>query len=127
MDSISTLNQVMLLLRQQLAEKSQRREQVPARREASGPPARVTTQQDEVSQTQNAIRAQIDTLRLAGVTDERQLFRVAIEGLLLREFGTEVGNDPAFQQMGDWVCACLEEKPETRSMLSHLLDGMASS
>lgn len=127
MDSISTLNQVMLLLRQQLAEKSQRQERVPVRRETPGPSARFATQQDEVGQTKINIRAQINTLRLAGVTDERQLFRVAIEGMLLREFGDEVGNDPAFQQMGDWVCACLEEKPETRSALRHLLEGMASS
>jgi hypothetical protein len=127
MDSISTLNQVMLLLRQQLAEKSQRQERVPLRRETSPPPSRSATQQDDAGHAKKTIRAQIDTLRLAGVTDERQLFRVAIEGMLLREFGDEVGNDPAFQQMGDWVCTCLEEKPETRSALRRLLEGMASS
>ncbi|AMM13142.1 hypothetical protein AX768_02460 [Burkholderia sp. PAMC 28687] len=127
MDPISTLNQVMLLLRQQLAQKSERRERVPQRRQASGPSANITAQEGELGQTENAIRSQIHTLRLAGVTDERQLFRVAIEGLLLYEFGTEVGNDPAFQQIRDRVCSCLEEEPRTFQMLRHLLlDGKHS-
>jgi hypothetical protein len=57
-----------------------------------------------------------------GVSAERQLFRVAVEGLLLREFGAEVGNDPAFQQMGDWICGCLDEEPHTREMLRKFID-----
>ena len=123
MDPISTLNQVMLLLRQQLAEKSQRRERASSRpRTVASSRRGPASPQDRPDHARDAIHAQIETLRAAGVSAERQLFRVAVEGLLLREFGTEVGNDPAFQQMGDWICGCLDEEPHTREMLRKFID-----
>jgi hypothetical protein len=124
MDPISTLNQVMLLLRQQLAEKSQRQE-----RAISGGPVIASnarpgaSQQAPADNPDNAIRAPVDRLRAAGLTDQRLLFRAAVEGLLLREFGTAAGNDATFQQMGDWVCACLDEDPNCREMLRQLING----
>jgi flagellar basal body rod protein FlgC len=123
MDPISTLNQVMLLLRQQLAEKSQRRERASSRPQTAVSAQRgLASPQDLPDHARDAIHAQIETLRVAGVSAERQLFRVAVEGLLLREFRTEVGNDPAFQQMGDWICGCLDEEPHTREMLRKFID-----
>jgi hypothetical protein len=123
MDPISTLNQVMLLLRQQLAEKTQRQERASSNRETvASPPQQGISRQTSPENGPKAIQAQVSRLRAAGVTDERQLFRVAVEGLLLRDFGSEVSNDPGFQQMSEWVCACLDEEPGTREMLRKLID-----
>jgi hypothetical protein len=119
MDPISTLNQVMLLLRQQLAEKSQRREQTSSGRETLASTRRGTTLPHDNSQA--AIRARIDTLRAAGVTSERQLLRAAIESLMLHEFGRQLSNDPDFQRMTDYVCECLEEAPQASEMRRQLL------
>jgi hypothetical protein len=120
---IVDLNQVMLLLRQQLAEKTQRRERASSSRRTSGaPPQPGSSPQAAADSGPELIRAQIGRLRAAGVADERQLFRVAVEGLLLRDFGTDLTNDPAFQQMSDWICACLDEEPHTREMLRKLID-----
>ncbi|MGF6647313.1 hypothetical protein [Paraburkholderia sp. GAS82] len=124
MDPISTLNQVMLLLRQQLAEKSRRSQTASSSQQTSpSSAARSAPQRTETDSGRDAIRAQVDPLRAAGIADDRQLFRSAVEGLLLREFGTEVGNDATFHQMGDWVSKCLEEEPHTRKMLLKLIEG----
>ncbi|MDR6411325.1 hypothetical protein [Paraburkholderia terricola] len=120
MDPISALNQAMLLLREQLAEKSPRNERSSGRQaRAVSPP---TTSVSRDVSVEDAIRKQVKALRASGIEDEGQLFRVAIGILLQREFGAGLGNDPAFQQMGDWVCACLQEQEHTRRMLRTLID-----
>ncbi|OLL30878.1 hypothetical protein BTH42_14995 [Burkholderia sp. SRS-W-2-2016] len=121
MDPISTLNQAMQLLRQQLAEKKQRGERTAVGRTGtSSVQAAGASLGDDLPA---AIHKQMDTLRAAGVQDENQLSRVAIEMLLRREFGAETANDPSFQQMSDWVYECLNEQPDTRAMLLELVRG----
>ncbi|MGF6508017.1 hypothetical protein [Paraburkholderia sp. 32] len=120
MDPISTLNQTMQVLRQQLAEKEQRGERTASGRKGAssmqpgGPPPTAEGLPD-------AIRTRIDTLRAAGVDDERQFFRAVVDLLLLREFGEEMANDPSFQQMSEWVSECLSEQLDTRHVLREVI------
>jgi hypothetical protein len=120
MDPISTLNQAMQLLRQQLAEKKQRGERTAAGRKGA-PLTQPGGSTPAAGSLPEAIRTRIDTLRAAGVDDERQLFRAAVDRLLLHEFGEQMANDPSFQRMSEWVSECLSEQPETREMLLALI------
>lgn len=119
MDPISTLNQAMLLLRQQLTEKKHRGERVEGGQPGTSLQHPVAASREDDLQV--SIRKQVGTMQAAGVEDERQLFRATIETLLLREFGPEAVNDPSFQQMADWVCECLVEQDQTRKMLREMV------
>ncbi|RZF29070.1 hypothetical protein EVC45_14765 [Paraburkholderia sp. UYCP14C] len=122
MDPISTLTQAMQLLRQQLAEKQQREERTASGRSAAAS-MRAGQPLSTAGSLPDAIRVRIDTLRAAGVDDERQFFRAVVNLLLLREFGEEMANDPSFQQMSEWVSGCLSEQLETRHVLREIIGG----
>lgn len=118
MDPISTLNQVMLLLQQQLANKTERGKRASSERKPG-----VRTQQSASaaqSSVQGAIQSRLAALRAAGAR-EAQTSRAVVEALLLHEFGAEVTNDAAFQRMADWVHASLMEYPASREMLLTLV------
>jgi hypothetical protein len=55
------------------------------------------------------LRAHIDTLLAAGVTDEFQLTRAAVEHVLHRQFGGEQVNDPSFQAITNRVAQAILE------------------
>ncbi|HLX02550.1 MAG TPA: hypothetical protein VKS80_10605 [Trinickia sp.] len=112
MDPISTLNQAMAVLRQQLAERARRGERAPVaggKAVRDGQAARLSSASGGVSEL---MRERIAALRAAGVDDEVQLSRAAVELLLRHEFGSRLTNDAEFQQMVSWVHRGLAEDEE---------------
>ncbi|WP_107313172.1 hypothetical protein [Burkholderia metallica] len=63
------------------------------------------------------LRAHIDTLLAAGVTDEFQLTRAAVEHVLHRQFGDEQVNDPTFQAITNRVAQAILEDTQLRNEL----------
>ncbi|VWD13578.1 hypothetical protein BLA39750_03398 [Burkholderia lata] len=63
------------------------------------------------------LRAHIDTLLAAGVTDEFQLTRAAVEHVLHRQFGDEQVNDPSFQAITNRVAQAILEDTQLRNEL----------
>ncbi|WP_244137748.1 hypothetical protein [Burkholderia sp. BCC1644] len=55
------------------------------------------------------LRAHIDLLLAAGVTDEFQLTRATVEHVLPRQFGDEQVNDPTFQSIANRVTQAILE------------------
>ncbi len=107
MEPVNRLNQVVLLLRKQLADKSRRVTGNP-----TGTSATTETSSAAASDAADAlslsIAHQLDALRAAGVQDEHVLGRLLIEESLKAEFGDHLANDAAFQRVVDSVLECFE-------------------
>ncbi len=115
MDSVSKLNQVVLLLRQQLLERASGARPAGATRAAARQsnlinPSAVGDGSDPL--------ARLVTVRKAGVTDGRILSRLLIEQILSMELGSQSINDAGFQCVVDQVMSSLRSDP----VLSELLD-----
>jgi hypothetical protein len=124
MDPISTLNQAMAVLRQQLADRARRGER--AASGSGGADAARDRQAATLSANGNVsdlIRERVTALRAAGVEDEAQLSRAAVEVLLRHEFGSSLTNDSEFQQMVLWVHQGLEEDEEGKAVLREVVRG----
>jgi hypothetical protein len=123
MDPVSTLNQVLALLRQQVVDRTQRQvggeaSRAPAR--DSGPATARTTDSD----LRTLLRERIDALRTVGVDDEVQPARIAIETVLRHEFGSTLGNEPEFQEMAEWVWKGMMGDEHTSVLLSDVMRGL---
>jgi hypothetical protein len=106
MDPISNVDQLVLLLRQRLAERS--------RAASSGKTGQVRSARETAS-------AEVDSAHaLAAIdgVDERQLKRALIQNILADQLGGALLNDAQFQQVVDRVTETIDAEPETSRLLS---------
>lgn len=113
MQPISRVDQVLLLLRKQLAGRTPR---TPAT--ATGAAALGRTGDEPLAET---LSRRITELRAAGMSDRRSLGRVLLEQILLNQFGRELMNDTNFQRIVDTVHGELEDDPAVAELLDQLL------
>jgi len=104
MISRTTLDQLTEILRSELDKKA--RTQPGA---AGATAAGAATAKGVPRPLSETLRAHIDTLLAAGVTDEFQLTRAAVEHVLHRQFGGEQVNDPSFQAITNRVAQAILE------------------
>lgn len=102
MDPVSNVDRLVLLLRQRLRERE-------GARSAGRVRSRPSSQVDRAA-TAQALAALADT-------DERQLRRALIQGLLSDQFGRQLVNEARFQEVVDRVVGALEEDPDGLALL----------
>ncbi|WLE58867.1 hypothetical protein GIY62_17445 [Burkholderia plantarii] len=112
MISRTTLNQLTDILRSELDRKVQSRPGAVGGKAAGG-----AARQDGPRPLAESLRAHIAGLVNAGVTDEAQLARAAVEHMLHRQFGDELVNDPSFQSVASRVAQTVMENEELRKAL----------
>lgn len=113
MDPISNVDQIILLLRQKLLERtrSAATERGKVRQQANAEPAAPSAVQQLIS--------------LEGV-DERQLRRALIQNFLAENFGSSLLNDAQFQQIVSRVTDAIEEDGEASKLIAQVLSGLRS-
>ncbi|RQR52925.1 hypothetical protein DIE19_27425 [Burkholderia sp. Bp9126] len=123
MDPVSTLNQVLALLRQQVVDRT--------RRQASGATSRAPAREGVPvaarvadADLRTRLHDRIDALRTAGVDDEARLARAVIDVVLRHEFGATLGNEPEFQEMVEWVRKGMMDDEHTSALLSDMMRGL---
>jgi hypothetical protein len=112
MISRTTLDQLTEILRSELDKKARAR---PGAAGATSPGS--TSSKSGPRSLGQTLRAHIDQLLAAGVTDEFQLTRAAVEHVLHRQFGDEQVNDPTFQSIASRVAQAILEDDLLRSEL----------
>ncbi|WP_322081157.1 hypothetical protein [Burkholderia sp. BCC1972] len=112
MISRTTLDQLTEILRSELDKKARARPGA-----AGATSAGSTTSKSGPRPLNETLRAHIDQLLAAGVMDEFQLTRAAVEHVLHRQFGDEQINDPAFQSIANRVAQTILEDDLLRSEL----------
>ncbi|KAK47815.1 hypothetical protein BG58_40965 [Caballeronia jiangsuensis] len=120
MDPVSTLNQALAMLRQQLTSTerhSVRDNRTKAASKSSDLPHADTNAEDVV-----ALLHKVDELKRLDMVDQRQLNRMVVELVLDREFGRALRNDPQFQQMVDDVTTTLTGSEDVNAALIKLLN-----
>jgi hypothetical protein len=122
MDSVSTLDQVVALLRQQLAERTRPSDRAAPHKDVS---ARPSCPEQSSRRALETLTECIAALRTSGVDDPERLSRTVVEWLLAREFGASVVNDPEFQQMVDEVSESVRDDPESAAGMKQLLSESA--
>ncbi|HEF5875102.1 TPA: hypothetical protein SAY52_005794 [Burkholderia cenocepacia] len=122
MDPVSTLNQVLALLRQQVVDRTRR--QVGGEARALARDSAPATARTADSDLRTLLRERIDALRIAGVDDEAQLACMAIDTVLRHEFGATLGNEPEFQEMTEWVWKGMMGDEHTSALLSDVMRGL---
>ncbi|OJA48980.1 hypothetical protein [Burkholderia ubonensis] len=120
MDPVSTLNQVLALLRQQVLDRTRR----PASQLASRGPvrggARVVARAAGLD-LRTLLLERIAPLLTAGFDDDAQLSRAVIDVVLRHEFGATLGNEPEFQEMVEWVRKGVMEDGTASALLGALV------
>ncbi|KVZ40778.1 hypothetical protein [Burkholderia ubonensis] len=120
MDPVSTLNQVLALLRQQVLDRTRR----PASQLASRGPvrggARVAARAAGLD-LRTLLQERIAPLLTAGFDDDAQLSRAVIDVVLRHEFGATLGNEPEFQEMVEWVRKGVMEDGTASALLGALV------
>lgn len=101
MEPISNVERVALLLREKLAERAKT-----ARGKASS-----------LNSRQPAAPSSVAALAALDDVDERQFRRAVIQSVLVDQFGRNLMNDAAFQQIVEQVCAAIDTDPDARSLL----------
>lgn len=119
MDAVSTLNQALALLRQQLTKANRISPKDGSRKEAAqsngGTPG-----SNERGESGISVLKQIVELKELGHLDAHQTTRLIVELVLDNEFPQALRNDPQFQQMVDDVTAGLLDDEDTRILLQKL-------
>jgi hypothetical protein len=117
MDSVSALNRMLALVRQQLATReSAGTGSARQRKAASEGHSRRPSTGDALTLSQ-----QIETLKRDGLLEDHALLRAAVEFILDREFGQSLRNEPEFQQMIDEVSIMLEDDANLPAAWTSLL------
>jgi hypothetical protein len=114
MDTVSAMNQVLGLLRQELTQRD---------RTGRRADTRTNIRHGDASQTGHTgsdLLTQIAKLKGHGVSDTNSLIRYVVESLLSQEFGHAMRNDPEFQRMVDEVHHALIESESVRSLFASL-------
>lgn len=115
MESISRVDQVLVLLRQQLAARSGK----PAQ---SAQPNSIGAAQASVGQPLlEVLIRRLAELRAKGLTDRSALTRLLIEQMLTAQVGEHLLNDGSFQRVVDDVQQALEADADLRESLEELL------
>ncbi len=115
MQPITRVDQILLQLRKQLADRAQRGSQAVGRsanRSAQG-------RTDEAPLAESLSR-RVSELRLAGLSDQRLLTRVLIEQVLLAELGSDLTNDANFQRVVDDVQRTIEDDAAFSELVASL-------
>ncbi|MXN76533.1 hypothetical protein GR157_17545 [Burkholderia sp. 4701] len=112
MISRTTLDQLTEILHSELNKKARARPGV-----AGATSADSATPRGAARPLGETLRAHIDKLLAAGVTDEFQLTRAAVEHVLHRQFGDEQVNDPSFQTIASRVTQAIVEDEHLRGDL----------
>jgi hypothetical protein len=115
MQPISRVDQILLLLRKQLADRAQRGAQ-PASRSATRSDKGIARDEPLAE----ALSRRVGELRAAGLSDQRLLTRVLLEQILLTELGRDLTNDASFQRIVDDVQRSIEDDPELSEILATL-------
>lgn len=120
MDPVSTLNQVLALLRQQVVDRTRR----PASRQAGREVIRDGKQFDPRAagaDLRTLLEKRIGALHAAGIDDAARLARAVIDVALRHEFGARLGNEPEFQEMVEWVCKGVMEDGSASALVGDVV------
>lgn len=119
-DSVSRLNQVVLLLRQQLLSRAGKEKAgaapSTAARARGGRAAR-----SEKRDLDKVVSARLDTLRNAGIENTHLLKRAFIEQILISGLGDHLVNEARFQELVDEVLKTLVQDPELGLLLEMVI------
>lgn len=108
------LDQITYLLHQELARKL-RDTEAPKWTETTT--AHPSQPRNSLADPHAALRVRISELTASGITDEAMIIRATIEFLLRNEFGDELANTAAFQEMTDYVGHHVVHSAEIKAML----------
>lgn len=111
MDALSNVDRFVALLRLKLAERAR------THHAKSAPAARARTVAEQSPQ------ARITALTAQQSLDERSLRRAVIEQLLSERLGTELANEPRFQQVIEQVTTIIANDRELAGLLDAVLHG----
>ena len=125
-DSVSRLNQVVLLLRQQLLSRAGRE------KSNAGPSAAVQVPgvrapRSEKKDLHKMVSARLGQLRRAGVDNQTLLKRAFIEQILISGLGAHLVNEAKFQEMVDEVLKTLMQDKELGDLLGLVIDPNAEN
>lgn len=119
MISRSTLDQLTEILRSELDKKVQSRPNATGKKPAGG-----AARADSPPSLSETLRPHIAKLLAAGVTDESQLVRAAVEHILHRQFGDALVNDPSFQAVTSRVAQTVLEHGNLKAeLLAAIMSG----
>ncbi len=117
-DSVSRLNQVVLLLRQQLMSRAGKEKSsvAPSARLRGGRASR-----SGKKDLNKVVSARLDTLRNAGIQNTLLLKRAFIEQILISGLGDHLVNEARFQELVDEVLKTLVQDPELGLLLETVI------
>lgn len=118
MEPVSRVDQVLMLLRQQLAGKTAARPNADHRTPAEQPQAG-----GGALALQDLVARRLTELRAAGLKNRDSLVRLLLEEMLTAQFGRQLINDAAFQRVISDVQAAVEADEELREAVERLLRG----
>jgi hypothetical protein len=124
LDPVNNLGQVIAILRRQMSERSAKLGPQSTLARASTPEGMAAAAQ-ELRDVQKKVQLRI---RALDVDDERRhskAVRIFLEGVLRREFGDAMINDPAFYTLMDDVQLAMESDPDTNESLRGLIRKLA--
>lgn len=113
MDPVSNVDQLVLLLRQRLLERSKTQGAASVRRSATNTPA-------------NPLDS-VQALAAVEGLEERDLQRAFVQSLLTEQFDRRLINDARFQQVVDRVTDALGEDEGTSRLLGRMMDELRAS
>jgi hypothetical protein len=114
MDPVTNVDQLVLLLRQRLAERS---------RTPGGAAPRKADAADAHGPSVDPLRA----LAAVDGVDERQLRRALVQSILADQFGAPLINDAKFQQVVDRVAETIEAEPDAARLLGRMVGALKAS
>lgn len=117
-DSVSRLNQVVLLLRQQLLSRAGKE------KAGVGPSTRLRggrASRSEKRDLNKVVSARLDTLRNAGIENTHLLKRAFIEQILICGLGDHLVNEARFQELVDEVLKTLVQDGELGLLLETVI------
>ncbi|MFI4973108.1 MAG: hypothetical protein ACHP84_01055 [Caulobacterales bacterium] len=115
MDPISSVDRLVLLLRQRLTER--------ARATSSGASEAPRLRDEPTGVGPDTLHA---LAAIEGI-DDRQLKRALVQNILADNFGTDVINDAAFQQVVDRVTETLQGDRAAATLLSRLVQELRAT
>ena len=116
-DSVSRLNQVVQLLRQQLLSRAGKERPAGAAQAAASAAQGARASRSSKKDLSKVLSARLATLRNAGVSNQHLLKRAFIEQILVSGLGEHLINEARFQEMVDEVLKTLTQDRELGLLL----------